>query len=180
MLGGPVVNATPQGIRHHWCGHVTPTEFTPFSHSDILCMHILTVAGKLHVHAGKNLQAQYERWQPRAKYKMHLDPTMEDVKKLAVSSRRAAKVDTLSLRHYRTQALHAANMHLHFVQPGHAGVAHCTSSLQLPSAELMHLHAHWVSAQTLSQHASGLLSQPCVTWHMLSHQLHRASSTSKS
>ena len=24
---------------------------------------------------GKNLQAQYERWQPRAKYKMHLDPT---------------------------------------------------------------------------------------------------------
>lgn len=44
------------------------------------------------VHAGKNLQAQYERWQPRAKYKMHLDPTMDDVKKLAVSSRRAAKV----------------------------------------------------------------------------------------
>ncbi len=43
-------------------------------------------------HAGKNLQAQYERWQPRAKYKMHLDPTMDDVKKLAVSSRRAAKV----------------------------------------------------------------------------------------
>ena len=42
--------------------------------------------------AGKNLQAQYERWQPRAKYKMHLDPTMDDVKKLAVSSRRAAKV----------------------------------------------------------------------------------------
>ena len=42
--------------------------------------------------AGKNLQAQYERWQPRAKYRMHLDPTMDDVKKLAVSSRRAAKV----------------------------------------------------------------------------------------
>eukprot|EP00798_Chlamydomonas_sp_ICE-L_P024028 gene24028-9605_t len=31
---------------------------------------------------GKNLQAQYERWQPRAKYKMHLDPTLEDMKKL--------------------------------------------------------------------------------------------------
>ena len=44
--------------------------------------------------AGKNLQAQYERWQPRAKYKMHLDPTMDDVKKLAVSSRRAAKVSS--------------------------------------------------------------------------------------
>ena len=42
--------------------------------------------------AGKNLQAQYERWQPRAKYKTHLDPTMDDVKKLAVSCRRSAKV----------------------------------------------------------------------------------------
>jgi len=40
---------------------------------------------------GKNLQAQYERWQPRAKYKMHLDPTVEDVKKLALSCRRNAK-----------------------------------------------------------------------------------------
>ena len=42
--------------------------------------------------AGKNLQAQYERWQPRAKYKMHLDPTVDDVKKLAQSCRRTAKV----------------------------------------------------------------------------------------
>jgi regulator-associated protein of mTOR len=41
--------------------------------------------------AGKNLQAQYERWQPRAKYKTHLDPTLEDVKKLAISCRRTAK-----------------------------------------------------------------------------------------
>jgi regulator-associated protein of mTOR len=45
--------------------------------------------------AGKNLQAQYERWQPRAKYKTHLDPTMDDVKKLAISCRRSAKVVTL-------------------------------------------------------------------------------------
>ncbi len=45
--------------------------------------------------AGKNLQAQYERWQPRAKYKTHLDPTMDDVKKLAISCRRSAKVITL-------------------------------------------------------------------------------------
>lgn len=44
--------------------------------------------------AGKNLQAQYERWQPRAKYKTHLDPTMDDVKKLAISCRRTAKVLT--------------------------------------------------------------------------------------
>lgn len=42
--------------------------------------------------AGKNLQAQYERWQPRAKYRAHLDPTMDDVKKLAQSCRRTAKV----------------------------------------------------------------------------------------
>eukprot|EP00887_Chlorella_sp_A99_P005702 scaffold1.g5702.t1 len=40
---------------------------------------------------GKNLQAQYERWQPRAKYRMHLDPTTEDVKRLAISCRRTAK-----------------------------------------------------------------------------------------
>ena len=88
----------------------------------------MIVACKLDVHAGKNLQAQYERWQPRAKYKMHLDPTMEDVKKLAVSSRRAAKVNTVSSSH-RAQAckpatLHTAFLHLQFVQPGHSGSAH--------------------------------------------------------
>jgi hypothetical protein len=49
--------------------------------------------------AGKNLQAQYERWQPRAKYKMHLDPTTEDVKKLAISCRRTAKNERV-LFHY--------------------------------------------------------------------------------
>lgn len=42
--------------------------------------------------AGKNLQAQYERWQPRAKYKTHLDPTVDDVKKLAISCRKSARV----------------------------------------------------------------------------------------
>ena len=53
------------------------------------------VPDRLHAWApctGKNLQAQYERWQPRAKYKMHLDPTVEDVKKLVTSCRRTAKV----------------------------------------------------------------------------------------
>ncbi|PSC68711.1 Regulatory-associated of TOR 1 [Micractinium conductrix] len=48
---------------------------------------------------GKNLQAQYERWQPRAKYRMHLDPTTEDVKKLAISCRRTAKGERV-LFHY--------------------------------------------------------------------------------
>ena len=45
---------------------------------------------------GSALQAQYERWQPRAKYKKHLDPTLEDVKKLATSCRRAARVSLLA------------------------------------------------------------------------------------
>ncbi|KIZ03814.1 Regulatory-associated protein [Monoraphidium neglectum] len=49
--------------------------------------------------ACKNLQAQYERWQPRAKYKMHLDPTLDDVKKLAASCRRTAKQERV-LFHY--------------------------------------------------------------------------------
>lgn len=48
---------------------------------------------------GKNLQAQYERWQPRAKYKMHLDPTTDDVKKLVTSCRRSAKGERV-LFHY--------------------------------------------------------------------------------
>jgi len=42
---------------------------------------------------GKNLQAQYERWQPKAKYKTHLDPTVDDVKKLAQSCRWVAWLD---------------------------------------------------------------------------------------
>ena len=48
---------------------------------------------------GKNLQAQYERWQPRAKYKMHLDPTTDDVKKLCTACRKSAKNERV-LFHY--------------------------------------------------------------------------------
>ena len=48
---------------------------------------------------GKALQAQYERWQPRAKYKTQLDPTVEDVKKLCQSCRRNAKNERVLL-HY--------------------------------------------------------------------------------
>jgi regulator-associated protein of mTOR len=66
-----------------------------------------SVRGTRHLNdgaTGKNLQAQYERWQPRAKYKTHLDPTMDDVKKLATSCRRAAKVQLFScnLSDFRT------------------------------------------------------------------------------
>ncbi|VDP21863.1 unnamed protein product [Echinostoma caproni] len=48
---------------------------------------------------GKNLQIQYERWHPRARYKQCLDPTLDDVKKLCVNLRRNAKEDRI-LFHY--------------------------------------------------------------------------------
>lgn len=48
---------------------------------------------------GAELQKQYERWQPRARYKQSLDPTTEDVKKLCVSLRRNAKEERV-LFHY--------------------------------------------------------------------------------
>jgi hypothetical protein len=48
---------------------------------------------------GKALQAQYERWQPRARYKAALDPTAEDVRKLCLSCRRNAKGERV-LVHY--------------------------------------------------------------------------------
>lgn len=41
---------------------------------------------------GAALQSQYEKWQPRARYKQSLDPTVEDVRKLCISLRRNAKV----------------------------------------------------------------------------------------
>ncbi|VDP56614.1 unnamed protein product [Schistosoma mattheei] len=60
-----------------------------------------TDANSLHAlgNIGKNLQAQYERWQPRARYKQCLDPTLDDVKKLCLSLRRNAKDDRI-LFHY--------------------------------------------------------------------------------
>ncbi|KAL3274395.1 hypothetical protein HHI36_015788 [Cryptolaemus montrouzieri] len=48
---------------------------------------------------GSNLQTQYERWQPRARYKQSLDPTTEEVKKLCMSLRRNAKEERV-LFHY--------------------------------------------------------------------------------
>lgn len=38
------------------------------------------------------LQKQYEKWQPRARYKHSLDPTSDEVKRLCTSLRRSAKV----------------------------------------------------------------------------------------
>lgn len=48
---------------------------------------------------GNSLQKQYEKWQPRARYKQSLDPTLEDVKKLCTSLRRNAKEERV-LFHY--------------------------------------------------------------------------------
>ncbi|XP_055384000.1 regulatory-associated protein of mTOR [Condylostylus longicornis] len=48
---------------------------------------------------GANLQKQYERWQPRARYKKVSDPTVDDVKKLCTSLRRNAKEERV-LFHY--------------------------------------------------------------------------------
>ncbi|KAG2387137.1 hypothetical protein C9374_002172 [Naegleria lovaniensis] len=48
---------------------------------------------------GANLKMQYERWQPRARYKQCLDPTVEDVKKTCVQLRKSAKKERI-LFHY--------------------------------------------------------------------------------
>lgn len=48
---------------------------------------------------GNNLQIQYERWQPRARYKKFHDPTVDDVRKLCTSLRRNAKGERI-LFHY--------------------------------------------------------------------------------
>ena len=41
---------------------------------------------------GNNLQKQYERWQPRARYKQLLDPTTDETRKLCLALRKNAKV----------------------------------------------------------------------------------------
>ncbi|KAI9922345.1 hypothetical protein PsorP6_002603 [Peronosclerospora sorghi] len=48
---------------------------------------------------GNTLQSQYERWQPRARYKQSLDPTVEKIRELCVNRRRLAKHDRV-LFHY--------------------------------------------------------------------------------
>ncbi|XP_011623063.1 regulatory-associated protein of TOR 2 isoform X1 [Amborella trichopoda] len=48
---------------------------------------------------GKTLHAQYERWQPKARYKLQLDPTVDEVKKLCHTCRKYAKSERV-LFHY--------------------------------------------------------------------------------
>jgi regulator-associated protein of mTOR len=51
---------------------------------------------------GTELQKQYERWQPRARYKHCLDPTLDEVKKLCMQLRKSAKVGYLRLNFQTT------------------------------------------------------------------------------
>ncbi|KAH9551661.1 hypothetical protein CY35_09G025100 [Sphagnum magellanicum] len=48
---------------------------------------------------GRNLQVQYKDWQPRAKYNVQTDPTVEEVKKLCLWCRETAKNERV-LFHY--------------------------------------------------------------------------------
>ncbi|XP_058110539.1 regulatory-associated protein of TOR 1 isoform X2 [Magnolia sinica] len=48
---------------------------------------------------GKALHSQYERWQPRARYKLQLDPTVDEVKKLCNTCRKSARSERV-LFHY--------------------------------------------------------------------------------
>ncbi|KAF3327412.1 regulatory-associated protein of TOR 2-like isoform X1 [Carex littledalei] len=48
---------------------------------------------------GKALHNQYERWQPKARYKLQLDPTVEEVKKLCTTCRKYARTERV-LFHY--------------------------------------------------------------------------------
>ena len=48
---------------------------------------------------GETLRQQYERWQKRALYKLSLDPTLDDVKKVCLSLRHSAKSERV-LFHY--------------------------------------------------------------------------------
>ena len=48
---------------------------------------------------GNSLQRQYERWQPKARYRLSLDPTYDEVKRLTNNLRRSAR-DERVLFHY--------------------------------------------------------------------------------
>lgn len=57
------------------------------------------VAGQDDSALTRALRCSFTRWQPRAKYKIHLDPTSDEVKKLVSSCRRSAKGERV-LFHY--------------------------------------------------------------------------------
>jgi hypothetical protein len=68
-------------------------KFQPDPCARLLCWQesVTTNNSKTVQQIGTSLQQQYERWQPRARYKQAVDPTVDDVKKLCTSLRRNAR-----------------------------------------------------------------------------------------
>ena len=54
---------------------------------------------KMLMEIGNALQQQYEKWQAKAKYKLSLDPTSDDLRRLCINLRKVARDDRL-LFHY--------------------------------------------------------------------------------
>ena len=48
---------------------------------------------------GNNLQKQYERWQPRARYRQSLDPTVEEVRRLGMISHKKSLITVFGHKH---------------------------------------------------------------------------------
>lgn len=57
---------------------------------------------------GTSLQRQYERWQPKARYRLSLDPTYDEVKRLTNNLRRSAR-DERVLFHYNGHGVSNSN-----------------------------------------------------------------------
>lgn len=84
----------PCGLRHPSArskSHLHPAQVSPCARAECWIEPSSMQPQKALDSIGKALQSQYERWQPRARYKLQLDPTVDDVRKLCLSCRRNAK-----------------------------------------------------------------------------------------
>lgn len=86
-------------VPQHWRGSPDVVKIQPCSRLECWIDPSSVSVPKAMELIGSNLQMQYERWQPRARYKKCNDPTVEDVKKLCTSLRRNAKGERI-LFHY--------------------------------------------------------------------------------
>lgn len=89
-----VVKTNPCARKECWIGKKRILQLSP-----LLFVSLCFIAEPLSMspqkaleQIGNQLQKQYERWQPRARYKQLLDPTTDDVRKLCVALRKNAKV----------------------------------------------------------------------------------------
>jgi len=71
----------------------------PCARTECWCDPFATEPAKALETIGGTLKSQYERWQGRAQFKLCLDPTVEDIKKNALTMRRSARRDRV-LFHY--------------------------------------------------------------------------------